>query len=154
MISRPDFVVTAADGRPLAAVEAYALPVADPAAMRRHYLRTAPSARFSLFFLLVGKDRTFVWTCDRPDDASPDFCGDTRSALAPYVDERWIGFDDLRGPVFEMFVSSWLSALTRPDLPSDYLRAQPWLVRSGLHEMMRGAEVEMHGGSPSLSRAA
>lgn len=143
MIPRPDFVVTAADGRPLLAVEAYGVTGADPASMRAHYLETTPVARYSMFFMLVCRDRTYVWRSDRPDDALPDYCGDTRAALAPFLDERWISFDDLHGPVLEIYVSAWLAALTRPDLSADYLRGQKWLIHSGVYEMMRAAEIVM-----------
>ena len=142
MIPRPDFVVTAADGRPLLSVEAYSVIGTPPALTRRDYLAAVPAARYTMFFMLVCKDRTYVWKSEQPDDAPPDYCGDTRSAFAPFIDERRNSFDGLYGLVFEMVVSRWLFALTRP-LPEGYLREQPWLCDSGLYGMMRGAEVEM-----------
>jgi hypothetical protein len=143
MNSRPDFLVIARDGQPLLAVESHAVEGIDPVQFRRDYLESVPSARYSAFLMVVCRDRTFLWTNQRSDEARPDYCADTRSALEPFMDQRQITFDRLYGEVFEMFVSNWLFALARNNLDSRYLRAQGWLVESGLYAAMREASVEM-----------
>jgi hypothetical protein len=93
----------------------------------------------SEYFLLVLRNRMYLWRRPTRDAAEPDFEGSTAEALQPYLSRLSYPLEKLYPVSFQMLIESWLNDLAAGDPPDDANRS--WLEESGLAESIRDASI-------------
>jgi hypothetical protein len=113
----------------------------DWAAQLRRNLLQHEGFRGARFFLVVTRDRIYLWpqADTAPDLALPAYEIESERVLNPYLQGTRLDLRSIGGMAFELLVSSWLSALVHSQgaPPSD----QSWLTESGFLEAVRNGRL-------------
>ena len=116
----------------------------DWAARTRRNILAHGSSITADFFLLVTRDRLYMWTENggASDTPPPQYVGDTQSQFLPYFRGARVDPDDVSGSAFELLVSAWLSDLTRSRETDECYEHPEWLSDSGLVSAIAGGRVK------------
>ena len=99
----------------------------------------------AVFFLLVTRDRLYLWkdAGTDPVELSPTHEVDAEAIFAPYFDRAGIDSRNVGGHAFELIVATWLgdvmwSAVSTEEHGDD----RDWLERSGFRAAVEGGRIE------------
>lgn len=134
-----DFVVESPDREVQLLVEAKNVSARSPewAAQFLRNLSVHATLPHSEYFLLAMRDRFYLWR--RPDplaSPSPDFEGDTKQALAPYLSGVRTPLAAISERSFELLVQAWLT-----DLVTGSVEQPDWVEKSGLRKAIRDGTI-------------
>lgn len=104
-----------------------------------HGLGRAPG-----FFLLVTRDRLYMWkgAGDEPIEVPPTYEEDVSKTLAPYFSGAGLAANQISGAAFELVVAAWLADLTHQGNPPRNVQPD-WLDHSGFRKAVQDGRVEL-----------
>ena len=97
-----------------------------------------------VFFLLVTRDRLYVWkdAGDEPIEVPPTYEEDITTTFAPYFSSAGLAAKQISGAAFELVVAAWLADLTNEQCPAQRAK-QEWLDQSGFRTAVQDGRVEL-----------
>lgn len=143
---RPDIIVAAPEGRPALIVEVQPRRESTPewAAETRCRLLAEGISPWPLpFFLLVARDRLFLWKRGRPVscDQLPDVSADAAEVLEPAMGKYPTPLETMTREGLELLVAIWLSGVIYPGPATP--PPPRWLFESGLHDALRNGSIQL-----------
>ncbi len=96
------------------------------------------------FFVIVTLDHVYLWkeAGTEPEEVEPDYEINAEPLFAPYVQGTRVNLAEVRRPVFELIVTSWLGDLLRAESKAAALGRGNGLVMSGFVDAIRGGRIE------------
>lgn len=114
------------------------------AAKTRRNLLAHGLGRGSGFFLLVTRDRLYVWkgAGDEPVEVPPTYEEDATKTFAPYFSSAGVAANQISRAAFELVVAAWLADVTHQRDPARTVQAD-WLDQSGFRKAVQDGRVEL-----------
>jgi hypothetical protein len=97
------------------------------------------------YFMMAFPDKFYLWANPEinQDDSAPTYQVDASKILNPYFERARVTAEEISGESLEVIIASWLDELVYIDkLPEDVKIAQPWLIESGLYDVLSRGLVE------------